>query len=143
MGQLVFFGVLVGVVVTGAAQVLAETVFTPRPAREEGCSDLVELRARLDAAFRNHDAQGELASVAAFRAALGGEAGRDWDLRVMQLIDGCPEKEADAARALFRLRASDENLVRIDAQLGAPLRAETDQALAPIPPPLSPPMPSP
>ena len=125
VAQVVYFGLLVWVIVAGAVEILREGLFAARVPRDAAACqlELVSLRARLaDAALARPDGPGELPAVRAFRGALGGEAGRDWDNRVTALIDGCPAAEASAAYALARLRASHEAMVRIDAREVAPAR---------------------
>lgn len=140
VAQAVYFVVLVWVIAAGAIEILKEGLFAPKvPRTAEACrAELVALRTRLaDASLAHPDKAGELAAVAAFRTALGGEAGRGWDNKVIELIDGCPAPEASAAYALARLRAAHEAMVRIDAQEVAPARdahATAVKALAaPIP----------
>jgi hypothetical protein len=110
-------------------------MFAPRVVRDSAVcrTELVSLRTRLaDASLINADTIGELAAVRAFRAALGGEAGRAWDIRAQELIDGCPAEESRAAYALARLRAANEAMLRIDAQEVAPARNAHRNTVAPI-----------
>lgn len=142
--QAAYFVLLVWVIVAGAVEILREGLFAPKvPRNAAACqAELVTLRTRLaDAALAHPEAPGELAAVRAFRASLGGEAGRDWDNRVIELLDGCPAAESAAAYELARLRAAHEAMVRIDAQEVAPARDAHTQSLkalvpvtAPIPP---------
>jgi hypothetical protein len=125
VAQIVFFAVLVWVIVSGSAQILAEGFFQKRIPRDAAAcrAELALLRTRLaDASLVASDGKGELGAVASFREALGGEAGRSWDVRATELVDGCPPEESAAAYALARLRASHEAMVRIDAQQVAPAR---------------------
>jgi len=134
--QVVFFSVLIWVIVSGAVEILAEGWFARRVPRDASAcrSELVALRARLaDASLIAGDNVSELAAVRAFRAALGGEAGRAWDIRVQELIDGCPQAEANAAYALARLRAAHEAMVRIDAEEVAPARDAHKKAVSALP----------
>lgn len=135
VAQVIFFAVLVWVTISGAVQILAEGLFARRVPRDaQACrGELVSLRARLaDASLAHPDGTGELAAVRAFRAALGGEAGRAWDIRVQELIDGCPAAESSAAYALARLRAAHEAMTRIDAHEVAPARDAHHKAIAPL-----------
>lgn len=124
VAQVLFFGVLVWVIVSGSAQILAEGLFAKRIPRDANAcrTELSALRTRLADASLVQAEGSELSAVAAFRRALGGEAGRAWDIRVQELIDGCPPAESSAAYALARLRAAHEAMVRIDAQQVAPAR---------------------
>lgn len=136
MAQVLFFSVLVWIIASGTAQILSDALFARRVPREaEACrAELSILRARLaDAVLAREDEKGELAAVDSFRAALGGPAGRAWDMRVQELIDGCPDAESDAAYALARLRAGHEAMIRVDAQELAPARIANRRALAPLP----------
>ncbi len=119
-----FFGVLIWVCLAGSVQILGEALFRKKvPRSAEQCRlELDLLRSRLADASMRPPEQSELASVEAFRAALGGPRGRDFDLRVLELIDGCPKEEADAAYAVARLRAANEAIIRIDALEVAPAR---------------------
>jgi len=135
--QLVFFSVLIWVIVSGAAEILAEGWFARRVPRDANAcrAELANLRARLaDASLISGSNVGELAAVRAFRAALGGEAGRGWDIRVQELIDGCPAAESNAAYALARLRAAHEAMIRIDAEEVAPARDAHKKAISQIAP---------
>lgn len=137
VAQVLFFSVLVWIIVSGTAQIVAEGLFAKRvPRTAEACrAELALLRARLaDATLAHDDQKGELAAVATFREALGGEAGRAWDLRAEELEGGCPPAEAAAAYALARLRASNEAMIRIDAHQAAPARAAYRRANEPLPP---------
>lgn len=132
IAQAIFFGVLVWVIASGSAQILAEGLFAKRvPRSADACrAELAVLRTRLaTASLTAAEAGSELASVAAFRNALGGEAGRAWDIRVQELIDGCPPGESAAAYALARLRAAYEAMVRIDAHEVAPARLHYQNAI--------------
>ncbi len=126
------------IIVSGSAQILAEGLFAGRVPRDAtACrAEIALLRARLaDASLASASletsgsgsqalqAPSEVAAVTAFRTSLGGEAGRAWDIRAQELIDGCPATESSAAYALARLRAAHEAMVRIDAQEVAPARA--------------------
>lgn len=144
LAQVVYFVLLVWVIAAGAIEILAEGLFAARVPRDASAcrTELVALRARLaEASLARPDGLGELGAVRAFRAALGGEAGRAWDNRVQELIDGCPAAESSAAYALARLRAAHEAMVRIDAQQVAPARdahAQSVKAMAPVAaPPIS------
>jgi hypothetical protein len=149
VAQIAFFSLLVWIIVAGSWQILAEGLFAKRVAHDEpSCrAELALLRARLaDATLAPPEDAPELAAVAAFRAALGGALGRTWDIRVQELVDGCPPAESAAAYALARLRAGHEAIVRIGAQELSPARAAHRRALSPFagPPPSSgPPAPSP
>jgi hypothetical protein len=150
VAQVAFFVVLVWVIVSGSWQILAEGMFATRVPRDaDTCrAELSLLRARLaDASLVPAEGQGELAAVSAFRTALGGDAGRAWDQRVLELVDGCPAAESSAAYALARLRAAHEAMLRIDVQEAAPAREAHKKALAPLPKggtyPLGTPVPSP
>ncbi len=137
VAQVAFFSVLIWVIVSGAAEILAEGYFArPIPRDASACrGELVALRARLaDASLISSENIGELAAVRLFRAALGGEAGRAWDIRVQELIDGCPTAEANAAYALARLRAAHEAMIRIDAEEVAPARDAHKKAVSAIAP---------
>jgi hypothetical protein len=137
VAQVAFFSVLIWVIVSGAAEILAEGWFARRVPRDANAcrQELVALRARLaDASLISSENIGELAAVRAFRAALGGEAGRAWDIRVQELIDGCPITEANAAYALARLRAAHEAMIRIDAEEVAPARDAHKKAVSQIAP---------
>ncbi len=141
VAQVIFFGALVWVIVSGSAQILAEGWFARRVPRDSGAcrSELVSLRTRLaDASLVQSENLGELAAVLAFRKALGGEAGRAWDIRVQELIDGCPAAESTAAYALARLRAAHEAMVRIDAQQVAPARDAHRRSALPVATPQTP-----
>jgi len=134
-GQVVLIGSLVWLCASATMQIIREAYFSPAPARtSEQCrAELSSLRARLaDASLAASTVtdQGELAAVHAFRDALGGSAGRDFDLAIGALIDGCPEPESRVARALGRLRATHEAMVRLDAHEGAPARLAHQKALA-------------
>lgn len=138
LAQAAYFVVLVWVIVAGAVEILSEGLFAPRVPRDgNACrAELVALRARLaDASLARPDGNTELAAVRAFRSGLGGEAGRAWDNRVIELIDGCPAPEASAAYALARLRAAHEAMVRIDAREVAPARDAHAQSVKALPPP--------
>lgn len=141
MAQVIFFGALVWVIVSGSAQILAEGWFAKRVPRDSAAcrAELVSLRTRLaDASLVSSDNLGELAAVSAFRRALGGEAGRAWDIRAQELIDGCPAAESSAAYALARLRAAHEAMVRIDAQQVAPARDAHRRSALPVAAPQTP-----
>ncbi len=132
MGQLVFFTALLWVSGGGAFNVLREVLFLPKvPRSAEQCrAELDTLRARLREARVVAPADdSELAMVRAFRAALGDFQGRDWDIRVLALVDGCPAPESAAAYSLARLRAADEAMLRLDALEGAPARRADARAL--------------
>lgn len=131
VAQLLFFSVVVWVVVSSTAQILREAFFQPRIPRDAAAcrAELALLRARLADASLVETTQGESATVTAFRAALGGEAGRDFDRRVLELIDGCPADESAAAYALSRLRAAQEAMVRVDALQSSPARLAHDRAM--------------
>lgn len=142
LGQALYFGVLVWVIASGSAQILAEGLFAKRVPRDAAAcrAELVSLRTRLaDASLVAIEAGSELASVAAFRKALGGEAGRAWDIRAQELIDGCPPAESSAAYGLARLRAAHEAMVRIDAQEVAPARLQYQSAVKGAAPVAAPP----
>jgi hypothetical protein len=139
VAQVLFFGVLVWVIVSGSAQILAEGLFAKKVPRDAtACrAELVSLRTHLaDASLVQSD--NELSAVAAFRRALGGEAGRAWDIRAQELIDGCPAVESSAAYALARLRAAHEAMVRIDAQQVAPARDAHRRSALPVAAPQTP-----
>jgi hypothetical protein len=128
----IFFGVLVWVIVSGSAQILAEGLFARKVPRDSAAcrAELSLLRTRLaDASLVATEGTSELTSVAAFRKALGGEAGRAWDIRIQELIDGCPLAESQAAYGLARLRAAHEAMVRIDAHEVAPARLHYQNAM--------------
>jgi hypothetical protein len=132
VAQVVFFATLVWVIVSGSAQILAEGFFAKRVPRDAATckAELAVLRNKLaDASLVTTQGKGELAAVDAFRETLGGEAGRAWDLRAFELVDGCPPEEAAAAYALARLRASHEAMVRIDVREVAPARDAYQKAL--------------
>lgn len=141
VGQGVFLVFLVWIIASGSITILRETLFSPRVSRgAEACrAELALLRAHLADARRivalHEPPQAELAAVASFRAVLGGESGRAWDTRSVELIDGCPAVESSAAYALARLRAADEAMVRLDAQQAAPARRAHAEALRALSPP--------
>ena len=132
VAQILFFSVLTWMVVSGAAEILSETVFARRvPRGDEACrEELASLRSRLADASMRDTGQGEQPAVRAFRSALSADSGRSWDTRVLELVDGCPRPEAEAAYALARLRAAHEAMVRIDAQQAAPARHAHERATA-------------
>lgn len=136
MGQAVFFLLLVWTIVSGSVPILRETLFAPHVVRDSATcrTELATLRARLAEAALREPTQGELAAVAAFRRTLGDDLGRAWDSRLLELIDGCPRPEADAAYALARLKAADEALLRLDTREGAPARKAHADALRAITP---------
>ena len=136
MGQAIFFVLLVWTVISGSVPILRETLFAPHvPRAGETCrEELGILRARLAEAALRQPAEGELAAVTAFRRALGEDLGRAWDSRLLELIDGCPKPEANAAYALARLKAADEALLRLDTREGAPARKAHADALRVITP---------
>ena len=124
VGQAIFAAAFVWIVFSGSAQILEENFFAKHPAVDaQACRQRIGvLRGRLADASMLLTPEGELAAIAQFRAALGGEAGRGWDAEVLALIDGCPKPEADAVRAISRLRAAEEAMLRHDAHLLAPAR---------------------
>jgi hypothetical protein len=136
VGQAVFFLLVVWTIVSGSVPILRETLFAPHvPRNAEECrAELVTLRARLAEAALRQPAEGELAAVTAFRRTLGEDLGRAWDSRLLELIDGCPRPEANAAYALARLKAADEALLRLDTREGAPARKAHADALRAITP---------
>jgi hypothetical protein len=124
VAQIAFFAVLTWICVAIAVQMMGETLFAKRvPRSSEQCKEeLAALRARLADASMGPAQSTELASVDLFRAALGGPRGREFDNRVLELLDGCPKPEAEAAYAIARLRAAHEAMIRIDALEVAPAR---------------------
>ena len=146
VGQVLFFSAVIWVIVSSTTQILAEAFFAPRvPRSAEACrAELSSLRARLaEASLVDTTSGGELAVVNGFRAALGGEAGRDFDRRALELIDGCPPDESAAANALARLRAAQEAMVRVDVLQSAPARLAHDRAVKRLSSPASSRAPSP
>jgi hypothetical protein len=131
VAQILFFSVLVWIIVSASVQILREAFFEPRVPRDAATcrAELSLLRARLADASLLDGTGGELAAVSAFRNALGGEAGREFDRRVLELVDGCPEPESRAADALARLRAAQEAMVRVDALQSAPARLAHERAM--------------
>ncbi len=135
VAQLALVGAVVWLCASATFQIVREAFLLPAPPLDSAqCrAELTSLRARLAdasiAASASTD-RGELTAVSAFREALGGEGARTFDRRIGALIDGCPEAESAAARALGRLRATHEALVRLDAHEGAPARAAHAKALA-------------
>lgn len=124
VAQMLFFAVLTWVCVSSATQIMGETLFAKRvPRTSEQCRvELNAMRARLADALMLPAQNDELKAVDAFRSALGGPRGREFDRRVLELVDGCPKAEADAAYAIARLRAAHEAMIRIDALEVAPAR---------------------
>ena len=136
VAQAVYLALLAWIIVAGSAQILRDAVFRGAPTRDANAcrGELASLRARLaDATLAVDDAVAgnETASVAAYRAALGGPSGRTFDQRVYELVDGCPKEEAGAAYALARLRAAHEAMIRLDALEEAPARLAHKKALTP------------
>ena len=132
IAQVVFFSAVIWLIVSATAQILGEAFFAPRvPRTAEACrAELAMLRVRLaDASLVDTTRGGELAAVTGFRTALGGEAGRDFDRRTLELIDGCPPPEAAVADTLARLRAAQEAMIRVDVLQSAPARLAHERAL--------------
>jgi hypothetical protein len=146
IGQVLFFSAVIWVIVSSTTQILAEAFFAPKiPRSAEACrAELSLLRVRLaEASMVDTTSGGELAAVAGFRNALGGEAGREFDRRALELIDGCPPDESAAAYALARLRAAQEAMVRVDVLQSAPARLAHDRAVKRLSSPASSRAPSP
>jgi hypothetical protein len=137
VGRALYVVAIVWVVASGAFQIIREAVFAPRvPRSAEVCrAELASLRGRLaEAPLRAAGVESEVSALAAFRAALGGEAGRAWDQRALELVDGCPPPESHAAYALSRLRAAEEALLRLDVREAGRARRAHDDAMRALPP---------
>lgn len=131
IAQLLFFSVVVWVIASSTTQILREAFFQPKvPRPGPACrAELALLRARLADASLVETTGGEGVTVTAFRTALGGEAGREFDRRILELVDGCPPDESAAAYALSRLRAAQEGMVRVDALQSTPARLAHERAM--------------